>query len=166
MMKVSAVLGFDRRLRATSRPEGPSSRKTSMMAMSGACLASAACASASDPAASTANPSSRSSAASMVRVKSESSRSRMRDEAVADATLRTLAAVSGRSQVSDVIRFASLHAVADADLRHQAEAAAVGVRAEDGTDARVEPDEHAGIHVPVESESELGADHHLRGGRE
>src|SRR5438094_5597288 len=166
MMKVSAVPGFDRRLRATSRPEGPSSRNTSTMAMSGACAARAAWAWASEPAASTTNPSSRSSAASIVRVKSESSSSRIRDEACTDATEPTLAVTPGRSQGPDVIRLGSLHPVADAHLRHQAEAAPVRVGAEDRTEAGVQADEQPWIDEPIESDPELRADHDLRAGRE
>src|SRR5712691_1523412 len=168
MMKVSAVPGLDRNVRATSRPEGPSSRNTSMMAMSGACAATASCASGSDPAASTRNPISRSSAASSVRVKSESSTSRMRDgEGAGPATRSTLAANPGRSQGADVnLAGIALHPVADADLRHEPEPAAVRVRAEDRADARVEPDEQPRIDEVVEPDPELRADHDLRAGRE
>src|SRR5437667_146231 len=81
------------------------------------------------------------SAASIVRVKSESSSSRIRDEACTDATEPTLAVTPGRSQGPDVIRLGSLHPVADAHLRHQAEAAPVRVGAEDRTEAGVQADE-------------------------
>src|SRR6266481_8771713 len=168
MMNVSAVLGLERSVRATSRPEGPSSRNTSMTAMSGGCAATAWCASGRDPAASTRNPISRSSVARSVRLNSESSTSRMREgDGAGPATRPTLSATSGRPQGANVIWPAGpLHAVADADLRHDPHPAAVRIRVEDRSQPHVEAHEQPGIGEVVHPEPELGADQELRGGRE